>query len=512
MKILIVEDEHYTRKALIKIIKGKYDSTILEAENGLKALEYLKHEPIDIIVTDIRMPEMNGLELAEKVKDLHPNVFVIIVSGYSEFEYAQKALKLKVKDYILKPLEKEEIFKVLDNVIREIDEIASKNNYDAQYKKNAEHAIEQQKLSNIIRKKESLKKEDFTGLLSVGLDRICYRIILVRYKKLFTEEIKQQIEDIFQDNPNIKAYFHYANRNEMLIFSYGHGGKKQYEEEIYSRHEFYIKSRLLTSQTQEYVVGISQTHDHIEAFSIAYDEARQSLFNYFFLGWGKVYIYHETADITVEPMRVSNDLLRRFENGLRNGDEVLSSNALKKIFELLINQKNHAATAIQLIFMKLEITMDEIAKEHNISLNTMAGYDQFNDIVDITKYFEQLIITICKEINRKNKDMSIINSLLIYMENNYFEPLSLGEIADEMYYMNASYLSRLFKEKVGDTFSNSLLKIRMQKAKQLLEEQDISITEVATLVGYDNAAYFIKTFKSFYQQTPGQYRRQELEN
>ncbi|PKM58544.1 MAG: hypothetical protein CVU98_00370 [Firmicutes bacterium HGW-Firmicutes-3] len=514
MKILIVEDEFYMRKALIKIIHGKYnnDCEITEAENGIKATEYFKDNYFDIVITDIRMPQMNGLELAEWIQKHYPHTFIIIISGYSEFEYAQKALKYKVKEYILKPLEKEEIYRVLDTVFKEVDVKVLKEKQEAILIKNATQAIERQELASIINNRQNLNKEDFMELLDIESEQIFFSIMVVRYKKVINEQVKESFKMIFRNANNIKTYYNYANRNEMLVFSYGYNSLKHYVDEIYSRHLYCIKNMISMGEADDVVIGISKTHDRIIDFSVAYDEARQSLLNYFLLGWGKVYIYSDNMNSDNEPMKMSNDLFNRFKSGLMDGDLIRSTNTLNRIVEFLVNYKNNESTestaiTIQLFYMKLEIILDEVANKNNIKLDTRKEYDSFNEVGDLVDYFSRLISIICKEMDLKNKETSVIKSLVEYIKNNYYEPLSLDEIASKMYFMNPSYLSRLFHDETGDTFSKTLLNIRMEKAKQLLDEQELSITEVAVTVGYNNVAYFIKTFKSIYQQTPGQYRK-----
>lgn len=130
MNIIIIDDEPKVRNGLIKILKNKYkDEVDLNSfSNGIEALEYLKKNPADIIITDIKMPRMNGLEMVEKLRNENYEAEIIILSGYSYFQYAQKAIELKVRKYLTKPTNTKELFETIDTIKEELNFVIEKEN------------------------------------------------------------------------------------------------------------------------------------------------------------------------------------------------------------------------------------------------------------------------------------------------------------------------------------------------------------------------------------------------
>lgn len=139
-------------------------------------------------------------------------------------------------------------------------------------------------------------------------------------------------------------------------------------------------------------------------------------------------------------------------------------------------------------------------------------FSNFCDLHSIENYYYNLIKKVCNALERKkdSKQTNLVSELQKYIKEHYYEDISLEEIAREVFFMNFCYLSRIFKAETGDTFSNALLKIRMEKAKKLLMEKDIPITQVAALTGYNNTAYFAKIFKKYYGKTPGDYKKKYI--
>ena len=133
MKILVVEDEYYTRKAIVKMMKewGGSDVMVEDAESGSDALDNMENMKADIVFTDICMPEMDGHELCAKIKEKYPSTLFAVISGYSDFEYARKAMKLDIKDYVLKPVKKDNLFKLLDDLKQQLEKSNEERKYFA---------------------------------------------------------------------------------------------------------------------------------------------------------------------------------------------------------------------------------------------------------------------------------------------------------------------------------------------------------------------------------------------
>lgn len=500
MRILIVEDEFYTRKALVKIIAEKYPQyeSIVEAEDGAVAIKSLMEQSFDIVITDIAMPKVDGLELAERINHDYSDVMIIVISGHSEFEFAQKALRFKVKDYILKPINKKDILDSLSLIIAEIEN--KKYNDKQQVTKDIDNRqrIEQQIIRSIIQKKSIDNLEGLLNTFNIPSDNKHLKIALIKYKMVVTKSMALELEESLKGKLQIRVFYNFDHRNETLVIFLGSCRLIQFEKDVEDQLNHFLNKYMRLQRGDDYVIGVSRTYHEIESFYGAYNEAKQIQNNYLFLGWGQIFYYRENES---SPIRASEDLFYRYENGLKNANEALAVNALEQIFEFLLISIKSSSTGVQWVFMRLDLILSEVIKGDQLQIDTYKEYDQFHMIIEVQAYYLLLTKTICRLVREKDKKTSVIGSLLQYMETNYYEQLSLGTIAKEMYYVNPSYLSRLFSETVGDTFSNKLLSIRMQKAKELIETRKFSVTEVALLVGYNNTSYFIDKFKNYYHQT-----------
>ncbi|GIM28825.1 DNA-binding response regulator [Clostridium polyendosporum] len=516
MKILIVEDEFYTRKALIKMLTDRYDSieVIDEVENGLKAVEYIKENTPDIIITDIRMPQMNGISLVEHINYYNKNIITVIITGYAEFEYAQKAIKYGVKEYLLKPINKSKLYELFDSLEKLV--VIQKNERQMEERlKEADRILVEEKINKIISKTNIITKDDLSSLLNLKEHDFSYRMVIFKQRYSFNTIDKGKIIDEIKGKESIRIFSNSSNPKEVMLICFGDKCRNKYEELQYPKQLFSIKRYLNSQNKDNVVVGVSSTFSNLNDLSRAYEEASYALNNHYLKGWGKVFEYEETKKVEIS-RSVFDEYYRVFKHMISEGREDLCIEAVNKIFEKINQAKNTNFYIVQDVCLKIiNLIYDNWqnvqdrneyilkAGEHQI-----IRFSDFNELREIQEHMNNLIKESCEAIIRQKKceQTSVVEKVQSYLEEHYFEDVSLEKLSG-IYFVNSSYLSRVFKEETGDTFCGALLKLRMNKAKELLVENKLNVSEIATLVGYNNIAYFIKTFKSYYGMTPGQYKK-----
>lgn len=511
MNILLVEDEFYTRKALCKMLRNHDPEIemIFEAENGNEALEILHTNTIDLVFTDVRMPGMDGLDLAKEIQKKNKQIFTVIISGYADFFYAQQAMQYGVKEYVLKPIQKDKILQLYDDFKNKIQSI-QKSTMQTRLLQI------QQQLNQYISKKSEDIKTSFAQLLALDKEPLHYRLAIIQKSAAWTEQEKEEAQHFFNKQSG-KLYFVFSNTAEptqLLLLCFGSTFITHYEDVEYRNQIYLIKQFIYTIKNISWAVGVSSVHQNISSLSQAYLEANVSVYSYFFEGRDKIFEYDENKSLWNYKLVIEQDLFRFFEHALREGREETAAEVLSKVFTR-IKQNSKSFYALQYVCSKLVNLMNEVSKVFQpnsyISIDDPhmkeIVFSQYENIEQIEEQFYRVSRKICTEVKQQQFSQNeIVIEIQKYLVNHYFEDISLEQIASERYYSNPSYLSRIFKLEIGKTFSQALLDIRMDKAKELLQNGDLSVSQVASLVGYNNSAYFVKIFRKYYGIPPGQYK------
>lgn len=524
MKVLVVDDEFYTRKAVIKMLNEKYGEmlTIDEAENGAKAIEIIEKQIPDAVLTDVRMPEVDGLQLAKYINENNLKCSVIIFSGYADFEYARKAIKYGADDYILKPVKKENLFEVIDKVQEKIDKTINIEVNERILKTRlleADGVLVESKLNEIIQKNSDTAGFSYCQLLKMGKAPLSYKVFVLFQKDSFSDNDKTELREAFEKGGEslVYTFFNSSYRNELVILCFGMEGKEKFEYKDLPKQYYHIKQIFHSLDERKAVVGASSTYSAAAPLFIAYEEAKKAALTHLVTGWGKVYEFEKIKEFWIRKKYPYNEELRIFKHLLEERKEEPAANNIKKIFQNTKEETMISMNHLEETCIKLTNIINDVWKEifsNNKEIIDSLSFKQFNfsnfyELQDIENYYYELVKKTCNAAVRKKdyNQTSLVSELQKYIREHYYEDISLEEIATEKYFMNFSYLSRIFKAETGETFSNALLKIRMEKAKQLLMEKDIPITQVASLTGYNNTAYFVKMFKKYYGETPGYYKK-----
>lgn len=512
-KLLLVDDERFQR-AGIKFIIEKYNLNldVVEADSGEKAWEYLQHNPVDILLTDIRMKEMSGLQLAENVRTLNSSVKVIFMSAYSEFEYAQRAIDLNVMKYILKPVEVSEFLKVFSQVIEMCDQDKKAkeqtNRMQRIYGKGIRY--EQQKIiSQLVYGNNSGSIDHMIDLSTV----MCFfsnydhfRMVILDCSERFFDQIDEDFEQELSNHMQRKFDMVDLNEHQCLLFM------EAFEEESKSDLEI-LGSRLITWFNEQFgkdlYMAFSGMIHQASQIREAYNEFEMLLESKFFYNKGVVFFtgtvsLNDQNGMNVEKMleEINRDVDRKDYSAVRVHFERLA----------IMLQANEQVSSIYLKYICMEIvkkliTSSPTRNSANFKKNLELVYNtnKLNDLI-------ALMISLLEESESSGKEgedskRKVIAEVIRIIETEYHRDISVEEIAERVY-LSPNYLSHLFKKQEGVSIIKYITSIRMEKAKYLLQNTHKKIADISEETGYRNVAYFCSLFKTYYGNAPTQFREE----
>ncbi|MBR6003958.1 MAG: response regulator [Lachnospiraceae bacterium] len=469
-----------------------------EAHDGKEALEKLDEFYPDVVLTDITMPYLNGLELAETITRDYPEISIILITGNNEFEYARKAVKIGVCDYIVKPFEKEELIlsllKLQDNIDKAVENETGDKDLAASEDLRAliyagtvkDRLFEKQKESGGFL--VSLVKFDVANKERTGFNTI---EDLMNWETLIAKLLRGKLEI----DGEFKIFHDFEN-NIVIIMNFNNGR----EADNYKGYEFTDIIGVIKSQLS---IECSIAMAKADAITGVKDAYRKALT---YLGekpYGSFYdirnnedkgnyaslndIYRLNSDIEALKLQDAIDAINSMDTD-RGGMNLLSS-AVSVLMTNVIN----SGFPIERIFgagFNIENLFDkagsiEEAKEKVIEL-----------------YRKRIEFESGCEHSSHNKASDVATAVKKYIDLNYSNcEMSMNDISSEIG-VNQTYLRKMFKSEIGMTLTEYITKIRLEKAKSIITETGASLQEVSDAVGFSDVSYFSKVFKKYYGYSP----------
>ena len=494
-KVLIVEDEVFMREGLKNLIDWRSlgFEIVGEAEDGVTAFEFLKKMRVDVLISDIKIPLLSGLDLIEKVKkELKNPPEVIIISGYADFEYAKKAIQHGVVNYILKPIEEEEL---VDTLLK----IKSKL-------KKRELIKEGESLLALERSfKETIESSNIKIENGVYVG-IVYFKEMSSWLSLFLDE---RIENILS---RINGCFEQLKK-EGLMYEFSEIEGKYYvvatsEEDI---KKAYQSIRKMVDFATEIVFAFSRKISKWTQFFDAIYEAAYSL---------NFALFYNQTGITFYSSSLPNskELLysREYDKKLILAIEEEDSQSLQKIIKEMMEDIKEGRYQLDFLRTYLSFVVVSISSYFSrIGLNLEDEIEYFSSLrleFSNIEEIEKSILKFCEGILNKFRQWKtslsngIMSELEKYIKENYNKNLTLKSVAQK-FYLNPVYLGQLFKKHYGVYFNSYLQKIRVEEAKKLLMSTNMKIYEISQAVGYNDTDYFIQCFTKLCNMTPNQFRK-----
>ena len=533
---VIAEDELWLRKRLVSTIDwSSYGiSEVYEAEDGGEALEIALKEKPDIVITDIRMPELSGIDLMKKLNENSIFSKMIVVSGYDDFEYAQGALRMGAINYLLKPVDEEEL---LDSVKRCVEELKKEKNKETVFDKQSaasemlmEHIYEDLIFETSEKRTEELLQKLSRKEIGFPFQSAAVVNMQVREHTFFVnDKVKSDMWSVYQwlrrnlQEDCYECQYLYMRGSQIVLLLFGDDPEAKFMERVENWVQLILEA-LQKELNISLFMAAGDVTDDFSGIHRSYEMAQKKI---------KEKRAEEKRILALRNQETEQELNTRFDDvygeydfkllikEIRNGDSEKAQTELQAILQSSSRRLQSAdMMKLQLFYMNFinriagaclpecEAYADELAMQCMTVMRELIyiGSDTIvTEMWDCLRKFVEKLVEVYQENNGKRKHW-MIDQVLQYVEENYNTALSTRDIAGR-FFMNTSYFSKLFHEQMGCTFSNYLINVRVEKAKMMLTQTNMKLYDIAEAVGYTNVQYFSTIFKEKEGLTPSAFRQ-----
>lgn len=521
-RVLFVDDEILVRKNISEIIQWNALGFELAGtcENGKDAVAFLEKHSVDVVITDIAMPYMDGLELSKYLYEHFPKTVVVIFSGYDSFSYAKMAIRYRVSEYILKPITARELREVLEKIREKLDgEKEKEENLQrlmqgyVQFTKNEETIISRAlvKLVQGTQNLPELKKE----LKEYGIDISgkAFRVLGISLDADDIDEAREdavmkQIRSEIQNGYGVWLVF--KNSDHEIFLLAGTNRPLAFQKEVY-RICHSIQKGLYNAQKMKVTIGIGETVQSLEELPKSCQSAIQAL----------EYRYAKAGGVLLDSETIwEEEKLEEFEERLRSLKQAIKKDDKGLVREILNGFESYVGSVyisknkvIAYLFQLLRGVYEEFCQlQMNVSwdeskASKIIGVGSFQDAMKVVREFIFSGMKSYEHTSRTSNEKLVLRAM-DYLKTNYGNPdLSLSMLCE---YLNisVSHFTNIFKEETGKTFKEVLTFIRIEKAKQLLKQTDMKNYEVAEKIGCKDPHYFTVLFKKTTGKTPKEYAKE----
>jgi len=544
-KLILVDDELEVRKAIADIVPWNELGFEIAgvAENGKEAYEMAEITIPDIVITDIRMPFMDGLELANALKKRFPTIRIVILTAYDEFDYAQQAIKLNVAEYVLKPASSKDLIDILLKVKNDIDrEKAQREDVQQlieQYKK-ALPVLRENFLSSLITgniphgqvyKRATELDLDMNGdtyaVAVIALDKISSGMSNNnRYSVTYETNVERYVEDlalpsmavfnlckeIAKKDAKVIPFFH----NDSICLIIIHKANDKHEvldytfsvlEEIRLSAEKYLRFTI--------TIGLGNISYDISAVSDSYKNALSALDYRLLQGDNRIIFIEDIECLQKNRFLFDENSERALITSIKTGSEKDAERLIEDMFtditELKVSFKD-----FQIFLMEILIAIIKASKSLDVdpdaifgaNWNMFAEMQKFKDILEAKKWLKGVYLEIIKRVRleKGNACKQLVKLAKEYLHGNFNNhDLTIEKVAKHIH-ISPSYFSAIFKKETKETFVNYLVNIRLTEAKSLLKNTNLKTLDIADRVGYSDPSYFSYVFKKHCGISPSTYR------
>lgn len=523
LNVLIIDDEKLVRAMVRQCIDWEEIGlqVVGEASSARIGMEIMKELHVDIIVMDIKMPGMNGLVCSQQILEKNPRMKIIILSGHDDFEYASEGIHIGVTEYLLKPVNAKELRSAVSNardqILSERNHQEEFNRYKEELKKHATY-IKDRQLFGFLSSSNPKQYMESLSYFDIQITKDLYQVALVepKHDKDATEEdkmltkmlVRKLIEDYYGDIPGI--YTADSGAEWIIILN------NESEEVVYDTGdnlERYLEDNIETPVCL-YIGNVYQEMDQArESYREAKDAAK-----YRFSSGENVICFRDVYPYYDAGVNAGNreSLIHELGNAVRIGKEDAAEEKLQMILddfrkaggkrEQAVIQALEIFAEIMKVFSELKLPVYSDTMNYSVLVGEIFKKESFDEI---EYYLKDVIKEACLSTSVKvaDQEKSLVHKVKDAIEEEYdWEDMSLNTLAQK-YFTNPSYLSRVFKEKTGCTFTGYLLDIRMKAAQDLVLHTDMKAYEIAARVGISDPHYFSSCFKKYTGMSVAEYKK-----
>lgn len=529
-RIMLVDDEEEVRKAMIRQMDWeRLGFTVVgDAENGQEALEKLEQLEPEVIMTDIRMPYMDGLTLTARIREKYPSIKILIFSGYDDFEYAQQAIKLNVTEYILKPVNGEELAEILNRIKISLDqEIEQRRNFDSLRESylGSLPILRELFLNDLVRRTTDVDLVT-PKLREYGIDILDARKWLAAV--IHIEDLKRTETPVFSNHQelipisvrglaedHLRPYCRFAIFNSMdgitVIAAIDENNTQTGLMNLFN--DICKESRRVLEVT--ITVGVGHRSDALQEISRSYQTAVDALGYRAIVGVGKVIYINDVEPVSRGKLQLDGKGEAELITAIKFGPKEMIETVIQNMANRMEDAKVHASQ-YQVYMLSIVNCMIQMMQQYDLNMDDMFGEGfQYLDALAggySREKFASWMIPIACRMNetmnqeRDNTTKKVILEAKEYIQEHYSNPDLSVEMLCRHLHMSPAYFSTVFKRETGQTYVNYLTEVRLDKAVELLNETSDKTYVIAEKVGYQEQNYFSYVFKKKYGVSPTKYR------
>jgi two-component system response regulator YesN len=525
-KVFVVEDEIVVRESIRDNFPwDETDFTLVgEAPDGEAALPLIEELKPDILITDIKMPFMDGLELSRIVRRNMPWVKIVLISGYDEFEFAKEAIQISVTRYLLKPISSADLLETLGGIAEAIESEQAQRErvdfLDSCFRNNRQLMAERflgDLTTGVIPSAEAIEKAKAFDINLIGRYYMVALILLEPKEEaephaMYGDFVRAEamIEDFLDENPGIMRFS--RNLREVALIFKGENTEnlKQACYEICKSIKYEIERKTSCSLS----VSIGGTRERVHGIAESFAEAENTSGYDYIYGRHKIVGYEDTRSAQITRSELLDTKVGEISGVLRKGGpEEIAEMVDDYVGTLLAPEtsfllRGYAAVDLALSVARFISELGGDPEEVLPDLDNVEEAVSSGDPARITEFFKGLTSAAAdyRERCKRNKYGDIIEKARSYIDTNYASPdISLPVVAREVH-MSPSHFSTIFGQEVGETFIEYLTRTRIERAKELLKTTSLRSSEIAYDVGYKDPHYFSYIFKAHTGITPTEYR------
>ena len=480
--VLIVDDEKIEREGLKYLLsREEGERNVFEASNGKQALQIIRSEDIQLVLTDIKMPHMDGLELSRRAKEENPALQIIIFSGYSDFTFAQEAIRYGVTEYILKPVNPEDFHKVIQKAEKVIEQRKKKESREIKGKNFLQQYFLQNylysgKLEILEKAKDMINLEKWNGW---------HCGILLESDVAFFDTAEETLEEEIQKElRRVCFYLNLNARQSLLLF-----------QDVYCDYQL-VANHLYNFMKRKYrdsfYLAVSRKFEGCECLPEILEQLEQQMEEKFYHPEKHVFSNEDDVlKLSVGEMQDSQIMQMISEDITRKDNTKYSAMYIKFVF----------SNVIQELFQENQFS-GERRLEHEIE--RLYNCRNIMEIVEVTEdNIKEYEAFLDRSMSSSRNEVAAVKN---YIYQHYEEDLNLEMLAEKVY-LSSGYLSFIFKKETGMNLNRYIRVFRMEKAKELLCSTNMKVAQVSERVGFANVSYFCRSFREYYGSSPESYRK-----
>lgn len=510
--LLIVDDDSATRNGIVNHIDWQSLGVdiIQTAEHGEQALSICRLFKPDIVISDIRMREITGVEMCAEIRKMYPECQIIFISGYSDKEYLKAAIHLEAIDYVEKPLNTVELSKTVLLAVRRIKDLRQREQINKKYTQSLElmrHSIITEAIGR-----------NFFGTTNADISELfsrvygCYRVCILRssqqildFKKIYDHLVTMRNDNakIFE-NCDVCLDFN-SNRNIVILFT---GSRAALEDN--STLFCWVRDmvRYINIDGLTGYLAVGSIADDSSKISDSYECAEKAISGLFFENFGSMVYYTDEKRISPE---TDEKVILEFIRALKNIDEKKVNGILDELYEYFSENKLFDQDEIKRFYTSLAYNI--FIESERIQINMLSGkesswrlVEQLDTLNQINSNIRVRTAAFIKGVKDNENNSNVIFRVEQLVQQRCSDSaLSVKDLSDAVY-LTPTYLSSLYKKKTGKTLGQYITECRVERAKLLLSDNKLKLYNISSMVGYDDSNYFTKLFKKYVGVTPSEYR------